>query len=285
MFRKLKKTIKRTSIYRNWLIEKQRRKSDKAPFFDRGDFDNLKGIIIYLGNGRSGHSVHGRLLDAHNKIILADEVHYLKYINNNFTKKQIFNQTVLVEQYQGIKKSKGSTFLKKFTYDIPDQWLGRYENPLYIGTSKAPDTTLALKRLEEKTNFLEDFFELPVKYFHCKRNPLDNISTLAIATFHPDISKQIEHYFKIESYVEEIKQSIPITNFHSYNHEDLIDNPVETLRKAIEFLDLEYSEKYLNDCASIIFKTKSLSRDKIKWSEKELHRVQELALKFGISLN
>ena len=47
-------------------------------------FVDVQTYCLFIGHGRSGHSILGALLDAHPNIILPDEVDVLKYLQAGF---------------------------------------------------------------------------------------------------------------------------------------------------------------------------------------------------------
>ena len=57
--------------------------------------------------------------------------------------------------------------------------------------------------------------------------------------------------------------------------EDVIANPKEPLKKLCKFLEVTCTEDYLNDCASIIYKSTSKSRRTIVWSHSHKQKVEE----------
>ena len=88
------------------------------------------------------------------------------------------------------------------------------------------------------------------KIINCVRNPLDNILSIYRANFlnQPfsfslnDISNLYVHYFEtIEEY--KIKYG---ANIYDYYYEDLIENPNDVIPGIINWLDLDWDEKYLS---------------------------------------
>ena len=57
--------------------------------------------------------------------------------------------------------------------------------------------------------------------------------------------------------------------------EDVIANPKEPLKKLCEFLEVTCTEDYLNDCASVIYKSTSRTRTTIVWQDLHKQRVEQ----------
>ena len=54
---------------------------------------------------------------------------------------------------------------------------------------------------------------------------------------------------------------------HTLRSEDVIASPSLELRKICKFLNIQCSNKYINDCASIVYSKYSKSRNSIIWDE------------------
>ena len=88
------------------------------------------------------------------------------------------------------------------------------------------------------------------RIIHCIRNPLDNILSIYRTNFLNqsfssslnDISDLYLYHLKL---MEEYK-SIFGSTIYSYEHEKVIQNPKETIQDLINWLDWEWSEKYLS---------------------------------------
>jgi len=67
---------------------------------------------------------------------------------------------------------------------------------------------------------------------------------------------------------------------HDVASMDVITNPRETLMKICDFLEVTCTEKYLQDCASIVSPVPSKTRDNVVWTEDQIKRVQKLIKHF-----
>ena len=64
-----------------------------------------------------------------------------------------------------------------------------------------------------------------------------------------------------------------ITVFDLY-HEDFIQAPHKNLINLLEYLDVNYTKEYIEQCASIVYKTPNKSRWKIFWPEEYIELVE-----------
>jgi len=105
---------------------------------------------------------------------------------------------------------------------------------------------------------LFNFFYCPIIYelfpnariIHCIRNPLDNILSIYRTNFLNqsfssslnDISDLYLYHIKL---MKEYKSKFG-SIIYSYDHEQVVQNPKKTIRDLINWLDWEWSEKYLS---------------------------------------
>ena len=57
-------------------------------------------------------------------------------------------------------------------------------------------------------------------------------------------------------------------------HESLMEDPKSVLRELCGFLGLGYEDDYLEDCASIVFKSPHKSRYEVEWDDEMLDVVR-----------
>ena len=67
---------------------------------------------------------------------------------------------------------------------------------------------------------------------------------------------------------------------HEVASMDVMTNTGETLMKICDFLQVTCTEKYLQDCASIVSLVPSKTRDNVVWTEDQVKRVQQLIKEF-----
>ena len=74
--------------------------------------------------------------------------------------------------------------------------------------------------------------------------------------------------------VEEMtkKFDLVVLEVHS---EDFIKNPRDTLRRICNFLEVECSERYLQTCFDMTYRSVSRTRDSIVWSKEALSAVEQ----------
>ena len=57
---------------------------------------------------------------------------------------------------------------------------------------------------------------------------------------------------------------------------EIVRNPVETLRRICQFLEISCTEKYLLDCAATVDPAPSITRDFIEWTAEQKNTVYNM---------
>jgi hypothetical protein len=229
---------------------------------------------MFIGYPRSGHSLVGSLLDAHQNMVIAHELDALKYIKYGFSKDQIF--------YLILENSKKFTIKGRewtgYTYLVPNQWHSRFTNLKVIGDKKGGRSTIILKNKPNLLDKLKKVINIPIKFIHVTRNPYDNISRMFLRNqirYNDNINKACDAYFSMCETILNLKNNINKSDIFDFKIESLIENPKYALNKLVNFLELETSDDYLKDCSSIVFKKQKLSRSEIKWNRESIYYVKK----------
>jgi hypothetical protein len=226
-------------------------------------FNDIETFCLFIGHARSGHSLVGSLLDAHPNAIIAHELGMLDFIQIGCNKSQIYY--LLLENSHAFA-TEGRAWTG-YSYQVPNQWQGRFKRLQIIGDKKGASTTKNLRDKPELLQLLRKRINTPIKFIHVIRNPYDNIATM---TKRPGadfaLDEKIQGYFSLCGTVANLKTQVPDADILDLRHEDFIADPKSCLSRLCHFLGLEVSNDYLDDCASIIFKTPHQSRHKLQWS-------------------
>jgi hypothetical protein len=249
-------------------------------FQNRRLFEAIKTYCMFIGYPRSGHSFVGALLDAHSEMIVAHELDTLKYIYARFSKWQIYY--LLLERsrlYAEERQKRGG-----YVYEVPSPWKGRFEKLRVIGDKHGESTTLRLLSNPGLLQCLRNTIDNDIKFIHVIRNPYDNISTISKRTKRDgrslNLKASIEYYFSLCETVAYAKRQIEGHDLFELRHESFIDSPKTYLRKLCHFLGVEASNDYLDDCASIVFKSPHKSRYDTQWSRELIDTVKYKIDKF-----
>jgi hypothetical protein len=238
----------------------------------RSLWKNINTYCLFIGYSRSGHSSVGALLDAHPNVRIVSELGDLKYANLGFKRWQIY--------YLLLKKAKSYSDKDKtiggYKYYVPNQWQGKFTELKIAGNKQGEETT---RRIQESHRYLERLrktIKIPIKFIHVVRNPYDNISTMCKKdpTLEGDLEKSIFYYFSLCETIADLKKTLNPPDLFELRHEDYIQYPKYYLKEICEFLGVETTQEYLEDCAKIVYKSPNKSRHSIAWNPEQIEQVQ-----------
>jgi hypothetical protein len=219
----------------------------------------------------------GSLLDAHPQTAIAHELDALKLVQEGYSRWQLF-QAVVTNTDRMRRRSRIQT---GYDYSVPGQWQGRWTTLRVIGDKKGGRTTARLGEDPALFARLKATVGLPVKSVLIVRNPFDNIATMADhdprdgltpAGMDP-LDAAVARYAELSAQVGRFLAEVPAADVFHARHEDFITGPQDTLRDLCAFLGLDAPDDYLRDCAGLVFKSTSRSRDKWTWSPEQVAAV------------
>ncbi len=249
-------------------------------FKNRKFFNDVETYCMFIGYPRSGHSIVGALLDAHPNIVIAHELGVLKYILGRFSRNQIYY--ILLQNSQ--LHSKTGRKSSGYSYEVKNQWQGRFKELKIIGDNQGGGAVLRLDARPWLYQELCNTVKVKRKFIHVIRNPFDNITTIFRKekkyNRNPHLMDSINFYFSLCETVKYLKKQIKSTEIHELRHESFVESPRTSLKELCAFLGVDASDDYLNDCANIVFKTPKKSRYDIKWDHNLIDLVSGKMEKF-----
>lgn len=241
----------------------------------RNVFDDLKVLCLFIGYPRSGHSLMGSLINAHRNAVISHELDLLRYVEWRFTRGQLLALILEKDAAFGELNRKWTGY----SYAVPGQFQGRFEELLVIGDKKGGATTARLRRNPRLIDRLRSTFELPVRFIHVVRNPYDNIATISNRTDR-GLDYAIERYCRDLAANSELIARVGSETVLTIRHESLIADPIDTIASVCSFLTLKPSPEYLEAGASIIHETPKRTRSQVSWTEHQLETVRDCIEKY-----
>ncbi|HEY7523121.1 MAG TPA: sulfotransferase [Candidatus Limnocylindrales bacterium] len=241
----------------------------------RSDLRGAEGYCLFIGHGRSGHSIVGSLLDAHPEAVVSDELDAVRYVALGFRRDQVLALSLDKSERlaRGLRRKAGRGGTT-YSYLVPGWANGRYDRLRVVGDSAAGTTVHRMHANPELLDRIDRrMARLRVRYIHVARNPFDNISTMTIRRGR-DLDDAIRAYFADCDALVEIRRRIGHDRLHDLRHEDLIADPRGRLAELCRFVGLEAPGEYLEACAGILFASPSRSRDSVAWSPDRKERVE-----------
>lgn len=226
-------------------------------------FDQVQAYCMFLGYPRSGHTLHGALLNAHPDIVVAHELDAFSYLEGRISRNQLY--ALLLRRDHWFVESKNLQW-SDFDYHVSNQWQGRFRKLKVIGDKKGGASTSRLQQSPHLLSKLRDLVQVPIRIIHVVRNPFDNIATIA-RRGELSIKEAMERYFSLASTNARLLESSSPVESVTLRHEDMVAKPEENLARLVDFVGLEADQPYLSDCARIVFTKPSRSRNQVQWND------------------
>ena len=234
-------------------------------------FDDVESVCLFIGHGRSGHSLVGALLDAHPSMVIAHELDLLRYVRLGFSREQLFHLMVNTSAAFEARGGRWSGYSAK----VPGQWQGRWQKLRVIGDKKGFSTCWELRHDPALLDKLRRIAASAVRLIHVIRNPFDNISTMYQKRLVPDeqLESVAKRYFLNCEVVRNTRERVSPEHMLDVWHEDVVADPSSELRRICQFLGVEVTEDYLKACSAIVFDNPHLTRLEVGWSSSAITQV------------
>lgn len=240
---------------------------------DRGIWEGVETFCLFIGYPRSGHSLVGALLDAHPDMVIAHELNVLKCLYARLSWRQI---AYLIIRNARVSAAGGRRW-NDYSYEVPNQWQGRFRRIRVLGDKKGGGSTWLLRSNPELLDRLRRKSRKDLRVIHVVRNPFDNISSIHLKQRSPslDLRQSINYYFFLCDSIAGIKRRLTGGELLEVRLESFIADPENGLRALCRFLGTEAPEDYLHDCAGIVFRSRKRTRRDVEWKGALTGAVQE----------
>lgn len=240
------------------------------------DFAAISSYCMFIGYPRSGHSVVGSLLDAHEHMLVAHELNALRFVEAGCTRAELF--WLLAENSRRFA-AHGRQW-GDYRYEVPGQWQGRYNTLEVIGDKKGGSSSMLLGRKPGLLAALRRLVPERLRVLHVTRNPYDNIATMARKDTR-DLGKAIGLYFELCEVNRRVAAAAGAGNVMHMRSEDLIGDPAGALRSLAAFLGVAAPADWLAACARTVAPSPHRSRDATAWPAPARARIEAGIAEFG----
>ncbi|MCD6352993.1 MAG: sulfotransferase, partial [Proteobacteria bacterium] len=96
-----------------------------------------------------------------------------------------------------------------------------------------------------------------------------------------DLPESISFYFSLAEGLRNLKTKIAADEIIDARHELFIQNPAYSLKMLCDFLGIDTTDSYLNDCASIIYQSPHKTRYNVPWTPELIKRVENRMKEFS----
>ena len=95
-----------------------------------------------------------------------------------------------------------------------------------------------------------------------------------------ELDKKIQTYFSLAEGSKVAREAFPGSVIDVPSME-IVKNPVETLRRICQFLEITCTEQYLQDCAVTVDPLPSITRDFVEWTAEQKNTVYDMMAKYS----
>jgi hypothetical protein len=258
----LRKNLKLAQLYASSWV-RQRRQIEL--------FDGIETYCMFVGYPRTGHSLIGSLLDAHPNIVIAHELDALNLLKRGFSRNQLFH--LLLENSR--QMAAAGRRHSGYSYEVPNQWQGRFTSLKVIGDKKGATSAMHLFRNPKLFDLLERKIDKQLKLVHVIRNPYDVLSTMTRRSPRRSLEDNLEIFFQLCSTIAALKRRLQPRQLFDLHLETFIAAPRPVLADLCSFLQMEADPAYLEDSAAIVFNSPKKSRFDLDWPRDTISKVAE----------
>jgi hypothetical protein len=268
----------RSRAFRRAMVERNRVIADRASRADPGLFAGVKTFCFFVGHNKSGTSLLGGLLDAHSRIVLADEADALRYVEARVGREQLFHILLRSSRTEARKGRVTGRRLEPYSYFVRGQSQGLSDCALVVGDSTSGTSTRRLGRRPELLDRLRGF-GIDVKVIQVIRNPFDPIAAMTVRSGR-SVDEAIARYFAACEALQRIRQQVPVADLFPVRYESVVAEPATALRRACAFVGVDATPAYLEACSAIIRPRPDRSRERIVWSPSQIAAVERGVAEF-----
>ena len=272
-------------------------------------FGDVKKFVVFVGYSRSGSTIVGSMMDAHPKVIIANENQYMMKwwqgpssepsVSRNKLFPLLCKDSNRSATYGG--RAPHHVLRKGYSIGIKSHWQGKYTNLYVIGNKRAEGlTTLFLEDplgMTIKYNQLSEALNVPIIAIHVIRNPFDMVATrmyyahktayphtlLAknVTKLHNDnlMKAEMSQMFALAETVMQMEREFKFNILHIHI-EDFVKDADFTIKAMCTYLEVPCPEWYVRSCAESVFPNISRTRELVEWTPENLDLMQERMKRF-----
>jgi hypothetical protein len=234
----------------------------------REAFDGVRTFALFVGYPRSGHSLVGAFLNAHEKAVISHELDAPQWILAGCSREELYARILARAYWFNLRGNRSN-----HDYQVPGQWQGRFAELRVIGDKRAGSVTRAIAANPGFVAHLRALVGIPIRLIHVIRNPFDNIS--AISIWHQlTLEEAIDYYFMHCRTTMKLADCCEADELVALRHEDLIAKPEPVLRSVCGALGLQAESSYLESCRRVLFGEPTHTRRKLAWTPAAIHDVE-----------
>ena len=245
-------------------------------------FASVEVLCLFLGPVKSGGSLMGALLDAHPRIVMADEADPMRYVMAGFRREQIFHLLAKSARREVMKGRVTARRLEPYSLAVAGWSQGVVDEPIVMGDTRAGPTTRLLGDRPELIDRLREVLgDVADRYVHVVRNPFDPISAMVLRGKRT-IENAVTDFAAQCRRLAVLRERIEPDRLLTVRYEELVRSPGHQIDRVCRFLGVTPPSGYLEACAAIVDPSRPGERTLVDWSPPSIARVERLAVEFPL---
>ncbi len=232
------------------------------------DSSKITIYVMFLGYPRSGHSLIGSIIDAHENAAISHEYDVLAKIKNEsflLNTREILFANIADNT---AKFNETNRTWNGYSYLVPGMFNGNVDNITIIGDKKGARSAGLMRRHSELFTKLQEVMSgLSIKYIHAIRNPYDNIASIAKRDAGKQSLDSVIKVYKNKALFMKQFRIDHLGEFIDVKNDELIADPETVIAGIMTFLGLPTTPEYLSACASIVLNEPRVVRTDITWTQ------------------
>lgn len=236
-------------------------------------WQDLQCFIVFIGYGRSGHSLVGSLLDAHPEVVIAHEHDAVAAFEQGQSRVALFADLLANSR----ERATSGRVQTGYRYDVPGQFQGTWRGALRVlGDKRGGMTALRLGEQPQLVTALRSFIGLPLRVILVVRNPYDIVASMVRNNRKGNgLGHCAESFTLLTRYNAAIMAQLAPEELCIIRHEDLIAAPQQEMARLCEFLGVAPEPGYLDACAGVVAAPSTRARDRVEWDAPARRTVAE----------
>jgi hypothetical protein len=229
-------------------------------------------LALIVGNGRSGTTIVGSILDAHPRMICANETDASRKSWQNCSRTEILQEIIenSTSNYETGRSSEG------YEYRIGTQ--PKDLAAIEIIADKIWNPTIMM--LHGAPGLLHELaaqVECPIRLIHCVRHPLDVIATMHQRSGATLLDRARWYFMKCEAAQALLERELMLTVFH----EKLLREPVQQVHRIYHYLGQDTPPETINSIARTLYPEPRVTRNTVSWSADVLAYIKRQKAEFA----
>jgi hypothetical protein len=249
----------------------------------------VRTFVLFVGFGRSGHSILGQVVNAHPNGLVADEAPVFDEFHQPPSQREMLDYLIAKDRAFALRWYHKDLPMQTKT-ELPLRWYprkkgrnyyfeglqqGEVKLPSVIGNSKAGYTARRIAERPALVSEYEHALGVPVKFVSVVRNPFDMIAS-GMRRRKADFDTICSGFEQAASHLNAALDAIGERPVFHISHEEFLAEPQASIDRLFGFLELPVSPRFKNTVAGRLFKAPQKTRYRVAEISEHRGRIDSL---------